>query len=113
MGRLRKTTSKHLDLARSRLASLRSIDPALDFGNGKDLANYQSIIDKADLSLSEYNEQLASLDDLYNGFLVDEKAVSAMNTEMLSGVKAIYGRDSDEYEQAGGTRLSERKRPKP
>jgi hypothetical protein len=28
---------------------------------------------------------------------------------MRSGVKAIYGGDSSEYEMAGGTRLSERK----
>ena len=35
-----------------------------------------------------------------------------MSSQMLSGVKVKYGRDSNEYEMAGGTRLSERKKPK-
>jgi hypothetical protein len=30
---------------------------------------------------------------------------------MLAGVAAKYGKDSDEYEKAGGVRKSERKRP--
>ena len=30
-----------------------------------------------------------------------------------SGFRATYGPDSSQYEQAGGTRASERKRPKP
>ena len=34
-----------------------------------------------------------------------------MNTEILSGIRSKFGVDSNEYEQAGGTRQSERKRP--
>jgi hypothetical protein len=34
-----------------------------------------------------------------------------INTRALSGFRAIYGPDSTQYEQAGGTRKSERKRP--
>jgi hypothetical protein len=30
---------------------------------------------------------------------------------MLAGVAAVYGKDSDQYEQAGGVRKSERKSP--
>ncbi len=33
-----------------------------------------------------------------------------MSSLMLSGVKVKYGRDSNEYEMAGGTRLSDRKK---
>ena len=32
-------------------------------------------------------------------------------TRALSGVRAVFGPDSSQYEQAGGTRRSERKRP--
>jgi hypothetical protein len=32
-------------------------------------------------------------------------------TRALSGIRAVYGPDSSQYEQAGGTRRSERKRP--
>jgi hypothetical protein len=34
-----------------------------------------------------------------------------INTRALSGFRAVYGPDSTQYEQAGGTRASERKRP--
>lgn len=47
--------------------------------------------------LNETNEQAAQLADI--------------NTRALSGYRAVYGPDSSQYEQAGGTRRSERKRP--
>jgi len=31
---------------------------------------------------------------------------------MMNAVAAVYGKDSSEYEMAGGVRKSERKRPK-
>jgi hypothetical protein len=34
-----------------------------------------------------------------------------IDTRALSGFRAVYGPDSSQYEQAGGTRRSERKRP--
>ena len=37
--------------------------------------------------------------------------VSDINTRALSGIRAVYGPNSTEYEQAGGTRTDERKRP--
>ena len=39
--------------------------------------------------------------------------MASINTRARSGFRAIYGPDSSQYEQAGGTRASERKRPKP
>lgn len=34
-----------------------------------------------------------------------------INTRARSGFRAVYGPDSSQYEQSGGTRTSERKRP--
>ncbi|MCI5194555.1 MAG: hypothetical protein D3915_15810 [Candidatus Electrothrix sp. AU1_5] len=42
-----------------------------------------------------------------------EKELRDLSSLMLSGVKVKYGRDSNEYEMAGGTRLSDRKRKSP
>ena len=39
------------------------------------------------------------------------KALNDLVTRARSGFRAIYGADSAQYEQAGGTRRSERKRP--
>ena len=41
----------------------------------------------------------------------EEKKLSKFSSAMLTGVGQRYTLDSDEYEQAGGTRESERKKP--
>jgi hypothetical protein len=38
-------------------------------------------------------------------------ALNALNTRALSAIRGIFGPDSTEYDQAGGTRTSERKKP--
>lgn len=43
--------------------------------------------------------------------LEEEQALGEMSEHMLSGVKVKFGRDSYEYEIAGGVRRSARKRP--
>src|SRR3982751_2937572 len=47
--------------------------------------------------INEANEQTAELANI--------------NTRALSGYRAVYAQNSSQYEQAGGTRTSERKRP--
>lgn len=47
-----------------------------------------------------------------NNEVIEETAELAnINTRALSGLRATYGPDSSQYEQGGGTRTSERKRP--
>ena len=45
-------------------------------------------------------------------FKTVKKVLRGLSSQMLSAVKVKYGRDSNEYEMAGGTRLSERIMPK-
>ncbi|MBC8311211.1 MAG: hypothetical protein H8E72_02830 [Candidatus Marinimicrobia bacterium] len=112
MARRRKTKSIILNKARTRIASIQAIDMNLDLGNDKSVANYREALTQAEKALSEYNGQLSIVDDLLNNFQAKEQIVNTLSTEMLSGIKAIYGWNSSEYEQAGGTRISERKRRK-
>ena len=100
-----------METATVRIAGLQSIDPALDLSNGRDLVAYQAKLDACVAALNVYNQKLADLDELLNQFQIVNKQLLDFNTEMLAGIKAIYGRDSNEYEKAGGTRLSERKKP--
>ena len=111
MGRRRKKDSKIIETAKARLAGLIAIDPALDLGSGKNIPTYETKITETESSLAIYNQKLAELDELYNDFLAKEKDLGTFNAEILAAVKGLYGRDSDEYEQAGGTRYSERKKP--
>ncbi|MDD2922102.1 MAG: hypothetical protein PHQ36_07425 [Anaerolineales bacterium] len=61
--------------------------------------------------LSAYNTLLSQVDEVYNAVLSAEKALRDLNERMLTGVAAKYGKDSSQYEMAGGIRKSERKRP--
>ncbi|MDQ3817610.1 MAG: hypothetical protein M3362_07965 [Acidobacteriota bacterium] len=60
--------------------------------------------------IDNYNQMLSSLDDLQNEIEADEKNLREKNGRMLSATEAQYGPNSSQYEQAGGKRMSERKR---
>jgi len=108
-----KHSSTVLDTARQRLAGLKSISPAPDFGATLTLAGYEADITAMTTKLDGYNEQLSSLDQSQNELDALEAALREKNTRILSAAEARYGPDSSEYEQAGGTRKSDRKRPGP
>ena len=107
-----RKSSKVITEALERLANLKAIDPDLDLGNGLTVAAYEARINTTQTSEDTYNGILARADAAGNNFRADEKDLRDMSSQMLSGVKVKFGRDSNEYEMAGGTRLSERKKPK-
>ena len=106
----KKSSSQVAEICQARLTALSSIDAALDLGNGLTLAKYQAAIQDVEAKLKTYNVSLAQADENGNILRAAEKELSALNTRMLAGVSAKYGKDSNEYEKAGGTRLSEIKR---
>jgi hypothetical protein len=108
-----KRTSTVLETARQRLAGLKSISPAPDFGTALTLAGYETDITTVSAKLDSYNEELSRLDQSQNELDSVETALREKNVRILSATEAFYGPDSSEYEQAGGTRRSERKRPGP
>lgn len=103
--------SPTLQKAELRAASMGSIKPSLDLGNGLTLDTYWQAINELREKQQQYNALLSTVDQLYNELLADERALGEMSEHMLSGVKVKFGRDSAEYEMAGGVRRSERKRP--
>ena len=110
----RRRTSDVLETARQRLAGLKSINPAPDFGTALTLVAYETKASAFNTSLDTYNQHLAALDDEQNTIDAAEEDLRDWNRRMLSAAEATYGPDSSEYEAAGGTRKSERKKsPKP
>jgi hypothetical protein len=107
----RKRLSVKLEKAEVRAASMDSIKPKLDLGNGQTLEMYWEAINALRAKQQQYNALLSTVDSLYSELLADERALGEMSEHMLSGVKVKFGRDSYEYEMAGGVRRSERKRP--
>lgn len=114
MGRL-KRTSTAAEKAALRAAALASISPTLDLGNGATLTAYtaaiKAITEPVTGKLAVYNATLSLADAQMNDLLATEKSLNALGEIMLTGVGFKYGKDSNEYEKAGGVRTSERKAP--
>ncbi len=75
------------------------------------LATYQASIK----AVTDLDDQIKDARHTLDG-LLDQRddgalKLSALNTRALSAIRGIFGPDSLEYDQAGGTRTSERKRP--
>jgi hypothetical protein len=75
------------------------------------LADYKTKTTALKSKNDQYNSDLSDLDASLNSIQGDEKALGDLSARMLAGVGSKYGKDSSEYEQAGGTRTSERKPP--
>ena len=110
MARPKRTSAIH-KFAVTRAAALKSISATLDLGEGLTLAEYQAAIDGLKAKNDNYNTKLSELDGLLNELEADEKAVEDLSSRMLAGVGVKFTKESNEYEKAGGTRKSERKKP--
>jgi hypothetical protein len=112
MSRRKKQSSTALEKAQTRLAALKSISQSLDLGNGLTIGTFNQIIEDARQKLELYNTSLSAVDQTYTAMEDAEKVMAEWTERMLLGVAGKYGKNSDEYKRAGGTRRVERKRPK-
>ncbi|MGI4743014.1 MAG: hypothetical protein ACRYG7_48300 [Janthinobacterium lividum] len=105
--------SANLQAATKRMNGLKAIDPsgALDLGNGYSIPSYQAEMDEVKTKLDSYNKARKELDALKHQLDMAEKALSTKSSAMLTAVGLKYTKDSNEYEQCGGVRASERKKP--
>jgi hypothetical protein len=109
MGR-RRRSSPVLEKATRRAANLRAISPTLDLGPGLTLAEFEQKITAFRTHQDEYNAKLAGIDASKNDLEAEEKILDELNSRMLAAVGARWGKNSNQYEQAGGTRTDERKK---
>lgn len=100
----RKRNSSTLAHAERRIESLQSIHATLDFGNGLTLEAYATLIYDLRSKLAAYNTALSAIDKLADNVNTLEQAVLEMSEKMLLGVGSRYGKTSQEYEMAGGSR---------
>lgn len=107
----RKKASKEYEKAIKRMAAVQSIDPNFNLGGELNQASYQNAINDVKTALDAYNTILSTADEKLNTLNEKEKHLGDMNERVLVGVAAMYGKNSSQYEQAGGVRKSERKRP--
>jgi hypothetical protein len=102
-----RRASQVLAAARERSTNLKAIDPNFALSEGLSVASLDALIERTQASLEAYNTLLAQADAAGNNLINDEKETRDMSTRLLAGVGAHYGKDSNEYEMAGGTRTSE------
>ena len=100
-----------LEKGTTRLAAVKSIDAALDLGNNINVTVYETELNLLRTKLNTYNTTLSTIDDLYNACLVQIDVVKDLNERILTGVATKYGKNSTQYEMAGGKKKSERKKP--
>ena len=101
MARLKRTSSA-LDKATLRISGMRSIDEALDLGNGLSLANYEEHFKALQMELLDYNTMLESIDAMGMAITKKEATLRSYSERILMGITLRYGRGSLEYLQVGG-----------
>ncbi|MBW4563773.1 MAG: hypothetical protein KME32_22035 [Mojavia pulchra JT2-VF2] len=104
----RKRSSRILEKAEFRVAGLKAIDPNINFDDTCNLQNLTQLIDKFHNMLDDYNAAIAMIDSSRKKLDEMEKTLSQVSDKMLVGVGFKYGKNSNEYELAGGVRDSER-----
>ena len=108
----RKRMATHYEVATARSSALRSIGDPIDLGNGINLEYYLQRLQVYRDALNDYNTLLSAMDEKRLVSKALEKEMKDLSTRMLAYVGAKYGKDSIEYAKAGGTKTSERKKPK-
>ncbi|MFN6499848.1 MAG: hypothetical protein RMX65_023045 [Nostoc sp. DedQUE01] len=106
----RKRNSRTLGKAELRLASVKSISQTLDVGEGLTVKGYIEKIERMRQSLEAYNTTLSTIDILLTQLLENEEDLADYSEKFLRGIAYKFGSNSHEYQMAGGTRKSDRKR---
>ncbi len=105
-----KRTSRILEKAEFRTAGLKAIDPNMDFGDARNLKNMIQLIEQLRSKIDAYNTALTMVGCYKTEIEELEKNLSELSERMLIGIAFKYGKDSREYEMAGGVRKSDRVR---
>jgi len=106
----RKRSSPILEKAERRMASLKSIDQTLDLGNGLSIESFIKAIEDSRQKLQTYNTVLSKVDQAYSEIQESERNLANISERMLTGIASRYGKNSTEYEMAGGKRRKQRQR---
>jgi hypothetical protein len=104
----KKRSSRILEKAEFRVAGLKAIDQNIKFDDTYNLQNLTQLIDNFHNMLDDYNAAIAMIDSSKTKLDEMEKTLNQVSDKMLMGVGFKYGKNSNEYELAGGVRDSDR-----
>ncbi|OUL20217.1 hypothetical protein [Nostoc sp. 106C] len=109
----RKRNSTALTKAERRIEGMQMINPQLDFGDGLSIASYNNKILEIRDKLTAYNQARAMVEKTQNALSQAESELNTLSEKMLLSIASRYGKTSDEYGMAGGTRRSTRRKARP
>ncbi|MGI8502748.1 MAG: hypothetical protein ACR2LR_16675 [Hassallia sp.] len=104
----KKRSSRILEKAEFRVAGLKAIDPNINFDNTYNLQNLTQLIEQFHNMLDDYNAAIAMIDSSKQKLDETEKTLNQVSDKMLMGVGFKYGKNSTEYQLAGGVKDSDR-----
>jgi hypothetical protein len=109
----KKRTSPPFEKLAQRLSGVKAIDPKLDLGNNLTVETVSQQLLSFNSELEEYNILLGTADSKLNSIEKKEEVANSISEQILLVVAAKFGKDSSEYEMAGGKRKSDIKRNGP
>jgi hypothetical protein len=108
----RALTSKTLETAHRRMLGLRYLDPEMNFGKGLSVPDFTDQVETMKAKLDAYNEMVNALKQERESLDAIEKTLRGTSERILGAVGSLYGKESDEYEVAGGVKRGKRSRRK-
>ncbi|MEH2174461.1 hypothetical protein [Nostoc sp.] len=105
-----KRTSRVLEKAELRASGMKSILPSIKFEEDYTLEKLIDSIEQLRNKIDVHNSALAIVDSTLTEVEEMEKNLKQLSEKMLMVVAIKYGKDSAEYEMAGGVRNSDRLR---
>jgi ABC-type hemin transport system substrate-binding protein len=103
-----KRTSRVLEKAQLRFSGLKSIVPNIKFDEDYNLEKMIMSIEQLRTKIEVYNTALSVVDSSITEIEEMEQNLRQFCEKMLMIVAIKYGKDSREYEMAGGVRNSDR-----
>ncbi|MBN3961178.1 hypothetical protein [Nostoc sp. NMS8] len=103
-----KRTSRVLEKAELRASGMKSIIPSIKFEEDYTLEKLIESIEQLRNKLDVHNTALAIVDSSLTEVEGMEKNLRQLSEKLLMVVAIKYGKDSAEYEMAGGVRNSDR-----
>lgn len=96
--------SPALEKAESRLKGMLSLNQSFTSSNQFSLDAYSLAIQRLRQKLEKYNEAIDNLNRAQKEIEMEEQSINDMSEHMLLSVAATFGKSSQEYAKAGGTR---------
>jgi hypothetical protein len=109
----RTLTLKSLDKAQRRMVGIRNLKLELNLGKGLSMSEFSTQVETLQGKLDAYNAMVNALAQQREEIETMERSLRGTSERMLGAVASIYGKESDEYEVAGGVKRVRLRKRKP